>query len=201
MPSVVRNSLFWNNKYLNNEDGWDIGKPTPIFVDYENQLVENSKILIPGCGRGYDAIYLSSKGHDVDALDFSSIAIDYLKKTSASKGLVINTIESNFFTLSNKYNNTYDYIFEYTFFCAISPDDRLAYVKKCNDLLKKKGSIIAVFLPLSTQEDSLNPPYQVKKNHVIKYFKDYFNIEFIDKANKSISPRKNNEFFAVLDKK
>ena len=35
MIDDVNTSFFWNHKYLNNEVGWDIGEPTPIFINQE----------------------------------------------------------------------------------------------------------------------------------------------------------------------
>ena len=171
MSQNILDSVFWDNKYLNNEDGWDIGKPTPIFVDYESELIEKSKILIPGCGRGYDAMYLSSRGHNVDALDFSSLALSYLKKKAIKKKLKLNIINEDFFSISKKYNCHYDYIFEYTFFCAIQTEYRQEYVEKCHSILKDGGKIIAIFLPLTTKDTNRHPPYQVK----IKGFSNFYN--------------------------
>ena len=200
MSQNILDSVFWDNKYLNNEDGWDIGKPTPIFVDYESKLIKKSKILIPGCGRGYDAMYLSSKGHIVDALDFSSLALSYLKQNSIKRKLTLNIINEDFFSISKKYNYYYDYIFEYTFFCAIQPKYRQEYVEKCHSILKENGKIISIFLPMTTKNNNASPPYQVTINEVKNLFKGKFNIKIKENLVNSIGPRKNNEFFAELKK-
>ena len=56
---------YWDNKYINNEDQWDLNQPTPIFINWSKTLKNKKKILIPGAGKGHDAIYLAQKGHDV----------------------------------------------------------------------------------------------------------------------------------------
>ena len=201
MSIRIQDSLFWNNKYLNKEDGWDIGSPTPVFMDYSSKLASKSKILVPGCGRGYDALYLSSKCHNVDALDFSSVALDFLSKKTHNLKNNLNIINADFFSLSQKYNNVYDYIFEYTFFCAIDPLLRKDYSQKCSSLLKKNGKIIAIFLPLKNINNNTAPPFQVTINHVHEFFSDNFDIEITECLMNSIAPRKNNEFFAILTKK
>ena len=201
MSIRIQDSLFWNNKYLNKEDGWDIGSPTPVFMDYSSKLASESKILVPGCGRGYDALYLSSKGHNVDALDFSSVALDFLSKKTHNLKNNLNIINADFFSLSQKYNNVYDYIFEYTFFCAIDPLLRKDYSQKCSSLLKKNGKIIAIFLPLKNINNNTAPPFQVTISQVHEFFSDNFDIEITEGLINSIAPRKNNEFFAILTKK
>ena len=47
---------FWNQKYKNNDIGWDIGSPTPIFVNWSKKISRSKNILIPGSGNGHDAL-------------------------------------------------------------------------------------------------------------------------------------------------
>ena len=75
MTKNVNTSIFWNNKYINDDYKWDVGYVTPLFVDIEKKLKRKSYILFPGCGLGHDALYFASKKHYVDALDFSEYAI------------------------------------------------------------------------------------------------------------------------------
>ena len=83
---------FWNQKYINNDAQWDIGSPTPIFIDWSKTLLSRKKILIPGAGRGHDALYLGQKNHDVYAVLDNKIyqwIIDELnltKKTTPTPG-------------------------------------------------------------------------------------------------------------------
>src|SRR6187401_704304 len=57
------NSNYWENRYLNNETGWDVGKITTPIKEYIDQLEDKSiKILIPGAGNGYEFEYLIEKG-------------------------------------------------------------------------------------------------------------------------------------------
>ena len=196
----VNNSTFWNDKYINDEHGWDLGQVTPTFIDKEKTLQKQSQILMPGCGLGHDAIYLAKKKHNVDALDFSEYAIDFISRTAKEKKININPINDNFFNLSNQYNNKYDYIIEYTFFCAILPNKRLLYATKCSDLLKKNGELLGLFLPLNA-ESCTNPPYQVTIDSIINNFSQLFNLIEIDYKINSITKRLGNEVFVRMIKK
>ena len=40
----------------------------------------------------------------------------------------------------------FDYILEYTFYCAILPERRNEYINQCYKLLKNKGKIIGIML-------------------------------------------------------
>ena len=62
------------------------------------------KIIIPGCGNGHDALYLAHKGHDVYAIDFSTVAIKRLRVKAEKEKLKINILHKDYFKLSNYYN-------------------------------------------------------------------------------------------------
>ena len=69
--SDVSSANFWNTCYSKNDTGWDLGRPTPIFIDWCNKLKSSSKICVPGSGNGYDSLYFAQKGHSVTAIDFA----------------------------------------------------------------------------------------------------------------------------------
>ena len=196
----VNDSNFWNQKYISNKFTWDIGTPTPIFKEWSKKIInkQNIKICIPGCGRGHDVIYLAKKGFDVYAFDFSIEAINYLKKKSNK--LNINTFCLDFFNLDKKFNNFFDYILEYTFYCAISPERRIEYINKCHDLLKDNGKIIAIMLPINTDPNT-GPPFLVKKEELNENFNKKFNIITINNSPLSIKQRSNIELYAEYQKK
>ena len=52
---------YWNNRYLENDFGWDTGSITTPLKTYIDGLTDKSlKILIPGAGNSYEAEYLIS---------------------------------------------------------------------------------------------------------------------------------------------
>ena len=57
------NPDYWTQRYQENQTGWDLGQVSPPLQAYFDQLEnKNLRILIPGCGRGYEGIYLLEKG-------------------------------------------------------------------------------------------------------------------------------------------
>ena len=46
---------FWEDIYLADDAGWDLGCVTPIFK-FIAESISPGKLCILGCGRGYDAI-------------------------------------------------------------------------------------------------------------------------------------------------
>lgn len=85
--SSVNSQEFWNEKYLNREDNWELNHPTQVFVELINSPfgLEKGKLLVLGCGSGHDAILFAENGFKVTANDFSSQAISRARKNAEIK--------------------------------------------------------------------------------------------------------------------
>lgn len=125
----------WDNRYINNDIGWDLGIVSPPLKAYFDQLENKElKILIPGGGNSYEAEYLFKQGFkNVFVVDLSKTALNNLHNRipELPNNQLIN---SDFFDV----NDTFDLIIEQTFFCAIAPDLREKYAVKMKELLKTK---------------------------------------------------------------
>jgi len=50
---------YWEDRYKEQQTDWDIGHTSPPLKAYFDQLTDQQlKILIPGAGNAYEAIYL-----------------------------------------------------------------------------------------------------------------------------------------------
>ena len=176
MSKDVSNSQFWNQCYVENNIGWDLGGVTPVFKDWADQLKAKSKILVPGCGNGYDPLYFASLGHEVLAVDFSENAINRIKRQSQEMKINIQTLTCDFFNLTNLINIEFDYIVEYTFFCAIDPTRRKEYSNVAHSLLKESGLLVALFLPLNKDISEGGPPFSVSKSDIEDIFSKRFKL-------------------------
>ena len=186
---------FWDSCYRNNEIGWDLGSPTPIFIDWCNKLNSSKKICVPGSGNGYDPLYFASKGHQVTAIDFASSPIQDLKKKAKNKDILIEAICQNFFDLEIFLFNRFDYVVEYTFYCAIDPRLRDEYIKIVHKILKPKGEFIAILLPINKESNEDGPPFAVNLEETIALFSNKFKIIESIQHPLSIEPRRGNEQF------
>ena len=198
----VSSPSFWNELYFNNKDSWNLNYPTPIFIHWSKQLPKDKKlkICIPGCGKSDDALYLSSRGHDVYGIDFSENATNYLNNKAKNNNIKLNVLNADFFNIDERFKNYFDVILEYTFFCAINPFKRTDYVSRCYNLLKKNGKLIGIFLPLLKQNNE-EPPFHISLNEINDLFSKKFKINKMEYSKYSIESRKNNEIFVELSKK
>lgn len=184
---------FWNNRYINNETGWDIGSISTPIKEYIDQLTDkNLKILIPGCGNAYEAEYLFDNGFtNVYLIDLSPIALENFHKRVPlfNKN---HLICDDFFNL----NAHFDLIIEQTFFCAINPNLRQRYVEQIFHLLTKNGKLVGLLFDEELNNDK--PPFGGNKEGYLKIFSPFLNIEIMEPSYNSIAPRKGRELFIKM---
>lgn len=79
---------YWNIRYQTEETGWDLKTISPPLKSYIDQLTnKNLRILIPGCGSGYEAEYLLKQGFkDVTVIDFAPLAVQKMQMYMSDLG-------------------------------------------------------------------------------------------------------------------
>lgn len=190
------NESFWSEKYLRNKTGWDIGYVSTPIKEYIDQLEDkNLKILIPGGGNSYEAEYLFEQGFsNVFVADISKIPLSNLLSRNP-KFPENQLLHIDFFNVKD----TFDLIFEQTFFCALPPEKRPDYVEKMHQLLTKNGKLVGLLFDMKLNED--HPPFGGSKTEYETLFSPFFRIEKMEPAYNSIKPRAGKELFVSLRKK
>jgi SAM-dependent methyltransferase len=189
-------SEYWEERYQRGEDKWNVGEISTPIKEYIDQITDTKiKILIPGAGNGYEFEYLIKNGFENSfVVDYATTPLENIKKRipNLNKSQIIN---SDFFELEGQY----DLIIEQTFFCALNPDLRQAYVQKMKALLNPKGKIVGLLFqfPLTSE----GPPFGGSIEEYISLFQNDFNIVTIETAHNSIAPRANKELFVIFEKK
>jgi SAM-dependent methyltransferase len=115
-------SSFWDRLYQTDNSffGED---PSNFALSCYNEYMEKNnlkKILELGCGQGRDTLFFVSKGVEIAALDYSSVAIDRLIKRAKEMNFLSN-IQTSIFDASG--NNTipfdkdeFDAVYSHMFF-------------------------------------------------------------------------------------
>lgn len=66
---------FWEQRYQTGDILWDRGAVSPALVDwFETGALTPCRVLVPGCGRGYEVLELARLGFEVTALDYADRA-------------------------------------------------------------------------------------------------------------------------------
>ena len=130
-------SDFWNDRY--NKKDYLYGLQPNVFFKSQIVKYKPGNLFMPGDGEGRNSVYAASLGWKVDAVDFSSVAIEKARKLSGSFNLQINyEIEdlNEYFPKKNFYDAAS------LIFVHLTPVVRKNLHAKLIDCLKLKGVII-----------------------------------------------------------
>lgn len=187
---------YWENRYIKNQIGWNIGYPSTPLKTYIDQLEDKSiRILIPGAGNGYEAEYLWHNGFkNIYILDIAKQPLDNLK-SRLPEFPEEQLLNMNFFDL----NIDFDLILEQTFFCALKPSERERYVEKTNQLLKSNGKLVGLFFNFELTESG--PPFGGNMATYRSLFRNLFEIKILEPSINSIKERQGKELFFIFEKK
>ena len=190
---------FWEDIYLDDDAGWDLGGVTPVFDDIADQL-SRGKVCIVGCGKGYDAVMFAQKGFEVTAVDFAPSAVIALETISNKENVNIQILQSDIFALTPEYDSVFDYVIEQTCFCAVNPQRRQDYERLVYKILKPGGKLIGLWFPLDKTIEDEGPPWGITIDEVKSIFKNGWIIEREEFPEISIQPRKNREKLIIFGK-
>ncbi|GLJ05781.1 hypothetical protein SUGI_0025220 [Cryptomeria japonica] len=169
MQQLVNNQPMdaWDKCWVEGATPWDIGHATPVLLHLiEKGLLPCGRTLVPGCGSGYDVVALANNNRHVVGVDISETAIKRARELAVSAPNAENFefLKEDFFTWAP--TEQFDFIFDYTFFCAFGPQMRPAWAKRVAELLKSDGELLTLIFPVSDHEGG--PPYAVS---VLQYEK------------------------------
>lgn len=188
------NAQYWDERYRNDDFGWDIGSVSPPLKAYIDQLSDRDlKILIPGAGNAYEAEYLHAKGFaNVYVLDIATVVFDNIRgRVPSFPGN--HFIQEDFFT----HRGQYDLILEQTFFCALDPALRKSYVSKMHTILKPAGKLVGVLFGHPMNADK--PPFGGSLEEYEGLFFPAFQKRIFGPCYNSIEKRAGLELFMILE--
>jgi SAM-dependent methyltransferase len=109
---------FWTTRYVAGKTPWDFGGVPAALKSFLARPSVPMRVLIPGCGSGYEVQAFHAAGYDVTAIDFSPAAVDQAKRVLGN--LAERVILGDFFT-HDFGQGRFDLIYERTFLCSMTP--------------------------------------------------------------------------------
>ncbi|KAL6643716.1 hypothetical protein ACP70R_018482 [Stipagrostis hirtigluma subsp. patula] len=181
----------WRKCWNGQVTPWDLGQPTPAVTKLvqSETLIKCGRVLVPGCGAGYDVVEFSTADRYVVGLDVCEAAFKMVKEWSSSspKANFVEFVEADFFTWVP--TEPFDIIFDYTFFCAVHPSLRQAWAQRMDYLLKPEGELITLMYLIQGQEDG--PPFNTTESDYENVLTPLgFIITSIEDNHNAVEPRK-----------
>lgn len=184
------NAEYWNNRYETERTPWDLGQLSPpLKTIIDNVEDKNTAILIPGAGSGYEVDYLLQQGFQhVTVIDLAPLAIARLHERVGNVP-ALTTITGDFFA----HEGQYDLILEQTFFCALDPALRPAYVQHMYDLLNPGGRLTGVLFGIVFP--FAGPPFGGSAEDYRGLFEPVFEQVRLEPCERSVKPRLGSEWW------
>jgi SAM-dependent methyltransferase len=166
---------FWDQRFAEGNTPWDRGESSPqLHAWLKAGALAPCRVLIPGCGAGYEAATLAAAGFEVTALDYSPEAIARTRKRLDDAGLKASVIEAD--ALVWQPAQPFDALYEQTCLCALYPDHWRAYADQLHRWLKPGGKLMALFVqflrPEASQGQIQGPPYHCDVHAMRALFPD-----------------------------
>ena len=200
MSDDVNSATFWEESYRSGRTGWDLGMPTPVFRRLaDSGKFPPGKMLVICAGRGYDARMFARNGFDVTAVDFAEQAVKEMQ-SRIEPGMAMEVIQADLFDLPAFMKEEFDYILEYTCFCAIDPQRRADYIESVSSLMKPGGYYVALAFPIGNRTGG--PPFLVTPDELIEPLGDRgFELVNREIPDDSVPGREGIEELLILKKK
>lgn len=159
---------FWEHVYQEMDAPWDLGGPTPVFQQLaEAKRFVPGRMIVLGAGKGHDARLFAEVGFAVTAVDFAETAVCHMHANNHPMN-PFTPLQADIFALPHTLDGTFDYVLEYTCFCAIDKVRRDEYANLVQRLLRSGGTYIALAFPIVDRVGG--PPFAVQPDDLIDLF-------------------------------
>jgi len=151
-------SMDWEARYKEGDTPWDLGRAHPELLARlrDGDFGRPGRALVPGCGRGYDALALASFGWKVTAVDLVDMPEKLLVPLRERGGEFLVTD-----ALDYRGSEPYQAIFDHTFFCAVDPAQRSDWGKMIDRNLALNGRLFCLVYPVDRPLELGGPPWGI----------------------------------------
>ncbi|WP_305907467.1 thiopurine S-methyltransferase [Methylomarinum sp. Ch1-1] len=184
---------FWHQRWQQNQIGFHQGDINLHLRQQWSKLevVPNSRVLVPMCGKSSDMLWLLDQGYRVVGIELSPLAVaaffseNDLQPTLRQQGeFIAYEIDElaifcgDFFTLRSVDIGRIDAVYDRAALVALPAKMRLDYAAHMATLLEPNVKILLETFDYLQQEMS-GPPFSVPHDEVEKLFHDWCDIELL----------------------
>lgn len=186
----------WEQHYLEQNTGWDLGQPAPPLVRAARALPRCSTVVV-GSGRGHDALALAELGFEVTGVDLAPSAVRLAAEEAKRRNLTARFIQADLLALPGAHEPWQLWV-EHTCFCAIEPAQREAYVESARRSLVPGGLLLGLFY---AHRRSGGPPYKTSRGELEQLFLGAFELVSMEEPKDSHPRRAGEELLALFQRR
>ncbi|MDH4324058.1 MAG: TPMT family class I SAM-dependent methyltransferase [Betaproteobacteria bacterium] len=158
---------FWEERFSTGNTPWDRGASSPQLGAWlASGALQPCRILVPGCGSGYEVAELAMAKFEVTGLDYADEAIARTHRRISEAEVDAAIVRAD--VLAWEPDRPFDAIYEQTCLCALYPDQWREYADRLYQWLRPGGRLFALFLQLPRAEAAQGfiqgPPYHCDIN-------------------------------------
>jgi len=188
---------YWNGLYLKGEMGWDLGEVSPPFVALHRsgRIAPPCRVVVPGCGAGWEVAWLAREGYQVTGLDFAPEALAHTRARLKASGVTADLVRADMLAPPKELWGRFDVLLEQTCFCAVDPSRRDDYVTGAWRLLAPGGRLLGLFYASGVAD---GPPFHTDPDEVPRRFGNYFDVRSMQLTPHSHERRRGREWLGEL---
>lgn len=157
---------WWEARYRDKNTPWDREGTSPALAHwFGTGELTPGRILVPGCGRGYEVVEMARRGFEVTALDIAPTPVAVLRQRLKDEGLRAEVLQVDAFAWQPA--EPYDVIYEQTSLCALSPSQWREYADRLYRWLRPGGRLFALFMQTGRAD---GPPFHCEVSEMKELF-------------------------------
>jgi SAM-dependent methyltransferase len=137
---------------------WDAGRVPAKLAQWLAGQRAGRRVLVPGCGSGYEVRAFAEHGDDVLGIDFSDAAIEAARRQLGEFGSRVR--KADFFSIGAP---PFDVVYERTFLCALPPRERARWAHRIAQLVQPAGVVAGFFY---FGEGERGPPFGINADEL-----------------------------------
>ena len=150
---------FWEKRFRENFTPWDAGRVPAALERFLRTEPGGLRVLVPGCGSGYEVRAFAQAGHEVLAVDFAPAAVE---RAQGVLGPLSDRVRlADFFEFD--FGEPFDLVYERAFLCSLPRPLRPRYAQRALQLLATRGRLAGFFY---FEDGERGPPFGLKSGEL-----------------------------------
>src|SRR5882762_990885 len=170
---------FWEKRFRENFTPWDAGRVPEALEKFLRAEPRGQRVLIPGCGSGYEVRAFAEAGFETLAIDFAPAAVERAQRTLGSLAHLVRL--ADFFEFD--FAQPFDLVYERAFLCSLPRPLRPRYVQRAIELLGPQDRLAGFFY---FDDGERGPPFGLKAGELENLLGNYFVLTADSAASDSI---------------
>ena len=149
---------FWDTRYAGGVMPWDARRVPPMlsaWVVAQAERLRGARVLVPGCGSGYEVRCFAEAGCEVLGIDFSDAALEAARRELGALAHLVR--KADFFGFDGDVT-PFDVMYERALLCALPRRDWAAWGRRVATLVKSDGLLAGFYF---FDDNAKGPPFGI----------------------------------------